>query len=115
MILMTASSTSLNFPDTIVLDLDDSISDYFAFAFQKNSEFAEIFDAFLLKLRQAGIMNKIHQKWIPSTGKEGKGDSQEAVTLGFENMSFPFLSLAFGALVAVALEVGARVLGCCMI
>ena len=113
MILMAASSNTLIFPQTFAMKLDDSISDYLAFAFQEDSEFTQMFNAFLLKLRQSGVMNKIHQKWIPSGGENGNGNTNLAVVLGFENLSFPFLGLAFGAVVAVALELGLSLKSCC--
>ena len=96
---MDNSLTQTTLPSTKALKLEDSLKDHMAFAFQNDSEFVEVFNIFLLNLRQTGLLDKIYQKWIPKSVEEA--DPDEPVSpLGFENLSFPFLGLTWGALVA---------------
>ena len=99
LIMMANSLTQTTLPNTKALNLDDSLKDYLAFAFQNDSEFVEVFNVFFLKLRQTGLLNKIYQRWIPRSFEEAKPD-QLISALGFENLSFPFMGLMWGALVA---------------
>ena len=104
LIMMAAALTKITLPSTKALVLDDSISDYLAFGFQKDSEFVGLFNAFLLKLRQTGLLSKIYQRWIPRDELETKTD-ETATVLGFENLSFPFMGLLWGVGVAFAVGV----------
>ena len=73
-----------------------------AFAFQKNSEFLHIFNHFLKKMMEAGIIFKINKDI--SKREVIDYETAPAVTLGFENLAFPFLVLLGGLTLAVILS-----------
>ena len=66
------------------------------------SEFREAFNYHLLKLTEHGILKRIHNRW-PDTSRNEEFGIAEAATLGFENLLFPFSSLAIGMVAAVVL------------
>lgn len=94
----------------VALDLEDQLSIADAFAFPQGSELQESVNYFILKLRESGVHDKLRQKWVPSVAKETEEQSSGTV-LGFENLSFPFLTLAFGVVSAVTLAGMERLVG----
>jgi ABC-type amino acid transport substrate-binding protein len=85
----------------VALKLSDSISGTIAWAFQKDSEFVDIFNHYLHKMQEYGIMDKMSKDWNDkATTYVGTADS---VSLGFENTLFPFLLLFGGMLSAMGL------------
>ena len=92
--------------DINALNLDDKISVPVALAFPPNSEILETFSFFLLKLRETGVLQKIKKNWNLARQPKQREEMQESGTvLGFENLSFPFLILAFGTISASTLAV----------
>ena len=66
------------------------------------SEFREAFNYHLLKLSEHGILKRIYNRW-PDTSRNEEFGIAEAAILGFENLLFPFSSLAIGMVAAVVL------------
>ena len=66
------------------------------------SEFREAFNYHLLKLTEHGILKRVYNRW-PDTSRNEEFGIAEAATLGFENLLFPFSSLAIGMVAAVVL------------
>ena len=65
----------------------------FGFAFQKDSPYLELFDYYLKKMKQDGVLDKLIIEYEPPpqicpdlTGK----------ALGFNNLIFPFLTMIAG-------------------
>ena len=73
-----------------------------AFAFQKESEFLHLFNHFLKKMLEAGIIFKMNKDF--SKRKIINYEVEPAVTLGYENLAFPFLVLLGGLTVAAILS-----------
>lgn len=102
--LFTAAYYSTKMKNANALNLDDKISVPVAMAFTPNSEILETFSPFLLKLKETGILQKIKQKWnLGRKEKEIKQVKESGTVLGFENLSFPFLVLAFGIILSFLL------------
>ncbi len=110
-------------PALQALDLEDPIVDDLAFTFPRDSEFRDIFDYYLNKLKESGsvgrfpsgvplafkirILNCVklswsQHRWMPSDkdsgGSSSSSSNSEAVafTLGYNNVLFPFLILVIG-------------------
>ena len=106
-------SASRKYENVVALNLEDSISDYLSFAFPKGSEFVDLFNSFLVKLRQSGILTKINQKWAPvSNSKEVMNTPESGTILGFENLSFPFNLLATGIIIGATVALVEKINSC---
>ena len=73
-----------------------------AFAFQKDSEFVQLFNHFLKKMMEAGVIFKINKDM--SKREIIDYEMEPAVTLGFENLAFPFLVLLCGLTLALIIS-----------
>ncbi len=80
-------------------NFDDSVSSQLAFGLQKDSEFKDILNYHINKLRQAGILKLLVHQWI----KQEKPDDwshrifqDNAMPLGYENLFFPTMILLAG-------------------
>ena len=80
-------------------------------AFQKDSELAEVFNYHLQKMRETGTMSYMRQQFNFNKKKDA-GKVQDAHVLGFENVAFPFLALLTGVFLAF-IQVGIEFVMCC--
>ena len=78
----------------VALKIQDRVQISDAFAFQKGSEFLPMFNHFLRKMHESGIIDKMNQDW--SKREEIDFDLDPTVTLGYENVAFPFTILLGG-------------------
>ena len=72
----------------------------------KNSEFAGLLNHWLHKFDESGIRDRLWKWWNFDNGEQFGVD--EAITLGFENITFPFLFIVEGlaaAAVFLVLEI----------
>ena len=60
----------------------------------KNSEFAGLLNHWLHKFDESGIRDRLWKWWTYKGGEQFGVD--DAITLGFENITFPFLFIAEG-------------------
>ena len=77
------------------LDIQEFANFFVSIGLQKNSEYVEMFDYHIIKMRENGIVARFKHKWMYNTDKNDYGMA-EAVTLDFENMVFPFMCLVVG-------------------
>ena len=89
----------------------DEVPNSSAFAFQKNSEFLHLFNHFLKKMMEAGIIFKINKDITKR--KIINYEMEPAVTLGFENLAFPFLVLLGGLTLAVVISCSEKLRAYC--
>lgn len=80
------------------LSLVDQLYDRQGFGLQKDSEFLDGFNFHLRHLKESGMFYKNRIKWISSSEIRKSNSQTEIVVLGYENLLFPFLILAFGCL-----------------
>ena len=95
-----SSATFAKDPDIIVLNLPDALYGYFAFGFRKNSQYSALFNYHLFKLEERGFLAKLRERWTSPKSKAST-TSTEAAALGYDNVLFPFLILAFGLILGL--------------
>ena len=90
----------VNRPERLFLgNFDDVMVGQLAYALQKNSDFREIFNYYIVKYMQTGTLRRLAHKWL-------KGDKppdwsqriyqEEATVLGYENLFFPMTVMLVG-------------------
>ena len=65
-----------------------------AWGITKNSEFTGLLNHWLQKFDETGLKERLWKQWTYKGGEEFGVD--EATTLGFENLTFPFMFIAEG-------------------
>ena len=93
----------------LALNLDDQQFDHQTFAFKRQSEFVGLFNHEINLMEESGVLQRIRAKWTGAFDDLFNESSEEtalqAIELGFENVIFPFLIVATGVCVGVALLV----------
>ena len=57
-------------------------------------------------MQEAGILEKLKAKWLSKqAGEEESSDENGVVVLGFENLSFPFMTLGTFMISALAIAI----------
>ena len=75
-----------------------------AWAFQKGSELLPVFNYYLHKMHQTGLMDRLLQKSIGNSKMNTDATKvRDANVLGYLDVAFPFLALLIGLLVACML------------
>ena len=91
------------------LKMEDSITTYAGFALQKDSEFMAIFNHYLLKAHETGILNRLallHPKLSNQTFEPGIIIGlNEPEPLGIDNLMFPFSFLAASIVTSFAIAI----------
>ena len=70
-----------------------------AWAFQKDSQFVDCFNHHLRKIKEGGVISQIIDRTQEITKKYNTVD--DAVTLTYENVVFPYLIIIGGIIIAV--------------
>ncbi len=79
----------------------DALASQLAFGLQKDSEFREIFDHHILRLRESGALQLLEKKWLRDSSPDDRSDrifQEEATQLGYDNLFFPAGVLMVGVL-----------------
>ncbi len=83
------------------LTISDGFSGHLAFGLRRDSELADLFNFHLQKMEEDGVMARIKDEWLL------RADAQfwleEAGSLGFDMVTWPFSVVGGGAVVAIAL------------
>lgn len=105
-ILYFASTLPYRLPSSpvTILNLEDMVDDPQGFAFQKDSEFVELFDFHILKLEESGIARRLRSELFPIATQDKSVNA--GITLGFENLIFPFLLLFLGTAISALFFLG---------
>ena len=92
------------FINCVPLDIVDKVSFFKALAFQKDSEFIALFNHYILRMKENGVIAALKKRrW----GKHDKDyEMVEPFELGYDNVLFPYAWLAFGVIIAVSLVFG---------
>ena len=104
-LMWAARMTAVGDPRLKALNIMDSVRVPAAYAYPKGSEFRKMFDYHLLKIKEAGIDEKIVTNYAPDPPLQ-IGIS-EAEQLGYDALLFPMILLLFGicgAWILVSLE-----------
>ena len=83
----------------LVLKMDDSWFETFTLLLPKNSEFLHIFDHYLLKEMESGVLKRFFERRWASP--EENFEMMEPQPLGFSNVLFCFIFLGFGILLSI--------------
>jgi len=113
-ILFASAIDAQQWNHAIGLKFDDSIPDYLSFGFPQDSEFVDLFNKALLEMKENGILDSLVRKWIVLTSNHVNRWElvpESGTTLGFENLSFPFLGLAFSMFVSCVLSLFEKLSG----
>ena len=87
-----------------LLKPQDALYGNLGFALQRDSEFTGIVQYALLKMKESGIFKKIRQKWIENSPKLNEPNN-EGMTLGYNNLLFPFSLILFGITIAALIAI----------
>ena len=104
-LMWTARMTALGDARLKALNIMDSVRVPAAYAYPKGSEFRKMFDYHLLKIKEAGIDEKIVTNYAPDPPLQI--GIAEAEQLGYDALLFPMILLLFGicgAWILVSLE-----------
>ena len=78
------------------LKMDDESYSYGAFALQKDSEFLEIFNHYITKQYEHGILHRLFQAYHTELLTKEQFSISEPQPLRYENVVFPFTCLVLG-------------------
>ena len=84
------------------ISLQESLATYLAFGLQKDSEFTETFNHFLLRLKEGGFLETLKQKWIPYASESDSLQQEQEVSLHV-SVYYPFVLVAIGILIGVGM------------
>jgi hypothetical protein len=83
-------------PSLVALKLSDSVRGNMAFGYRKDSEYSGLINLYLRKLEESGALHRISKEWdkrpLIRYGME------DAVSLGYDNVMFPFSICALGVM-----------------
>ncbi len=89
----------------------DAFASQLAFGLQKDSEFTAAFNHHLFKMVQSGVLRQLMYKWLEGRRPEDESDrifTEDATSLGYENLFFPMVVMLVGLAGGLALLVGER-------
>ncbi len=99
--------TRLNDPEfTFVHNFQEKMNGQLAFAFQKDSEIKDIFDYYIIKFKQSGLMEGLQNKWFYEDKPNDMSNrifQEEPIHLGYENLFFPMLVMLVGTTTCMVL------------
>ena len=82
----------------------DTITSQLGFAFQKNSEFRDLFNYHLIKITQSGMLKLLMSKWLLDrrpADYSGRIFLDDSMSLGYENLFFPMTIMMVGLAAAL--------------
>ena len=117
MLLLTYKSVVLEFRspekfEFLESTFEDSFYHYYGIALQKDSEYQKIFNYYLDKMMESGILHNLEQKWmdIEKWSSVNKEFENEVFALGKQEVLTLFVILIFGLVIALLLLVAERIL-----
>ena len=93
--------------ELFVLKMDDSVNGYTGLVLQKESEFLQIFNHYILKALEAGEFKRLYRNYYIDMYTKENFEMIEAQPLGLNNVMFCFTCLGFGiclSLIKVIME-----------
>ena len=100
------SSEFIGYEGLRILDLVDSPRASFALGFAKGSEFLEIFNHEILRMKEFGILGyELRSLNSRVQNSAMKDEVNEAFALGFDSVVFPFAILAASVVAAVLISI----------
>ena len=92
-------------PRIYIHDISEHRNIEYGFMLQKDSEFTPLFNYHILLLKQTGVIKQILDIWLNQRKPKELLDEEKSdyFSLGFSNLTFPFLALLLGILISVVL------------
>ncbi len=94
-------------------NFDDRVVSQLAFAFPKSSDLTMLFNYHIKKIIQTGMLRKLKLKWIEGNKPVEQTHrifSEDAITLGYNNLFFPMLVMLFGIVAGAAVLIVERII-----
>ena len=111
-------SSEFAFPDnnhfTFLRNFDGRLVNQLAFPLQKDSEFRNIFNYYLVKTIQSGLLKKLSEKWVDKDRPEDWSHrifQEEAKSLGYDNIVFPMVVMLVGMVTGICLVWAEKAMG----
>ena len=89
----------------MALDMDDAIYALGGFALRPDSEFLSVFNHYILKAFETGILQRLDVEWNSQRKTPIKIGITEPEPLGINNVMFPFSCLAAAVIISVVMSV----------
>ena len=96
--------------DTMHLTMDDAVFGDGSLALQKNSEFLQLFNHYILKGLSSGVFKKVFRKYHMHLFINQNYEMIEPQPLGFNNVMFCSTCLAFGMCISVVIAIAEKIL-----
>lgn len=90
-----------NLRSPVLLDMDETRTEYVAFGLEKNSELREIFNFYILQLRQTGVIQVIAKFWFHIEVPDAP-PLMSSYQLEYSHLFFLFSLLGFGIMLSFA-------------
>ena len=94
----------------VALDIQEKINIPEGHLVQKNSEFRAVISHQVSKMKESGLIDQLSDKWwrfaLRQTQNDKKSKNDEAISLGFENVTLPFAFVAIGMIGAQVVIMG---------
>ena len=88
------------------IDIVESSEQSVSFTFQKDSPYSPLFNYHLQKMHEDGVIHRLRMKWLPK--QQTGSSSDQPLSLGYNNLVFPFLALVFGCSSALVISICER-------
>merc|ERR1711884_150768 len=89
----------------VALDMDDAFYTLGGFALRPDSEFLSVFNHYILKAYETGILQRLDVEWDSQRKPPIKIGITEPGPLGINNVMFPFSCLAAAVIISVVMSV----------
>ena len=89
----------------VALKMDDSLFGLTSFGLQNNSEFLEIFNHFILKEFEHGILNRLYRKYNMALYVKEQFGMSEPQPLGYQNVIFAFACVGIGVVASMCIAI----------
>ena len=86
---------------TFDLKMDDSLFGISTLALQKHSEFLQIFNYYILKAIEGGLLKRLYRKHRMSLFTKESFEMPEPQPLGWNNVMLSFMCLGFGICLSI--------------
>ena len=94
----------------VALDIQEKINIPEGHLVQKNSELRAVISHQVSKMKESGLIDQLSDKWwrfaLRQTQNDKKSKNDEAISLGFENVTLPFAFVAIGMIGAQVVIMG---------
>lgn len=107
-LIFTGYLSSLQIDGIHQIDIKESSSMDLSFTFQKNSPYSQLFNYHLQRMDEEGVIHRLQKKWLSK--RDSRFNLDSPLSLGYNNLVFPFLTLILGCFAALLISLCERVI-----